>query len=132
MDSAPIGSVSEQLRKLDETRSNLNLQMEEVRRLLLQKDESRGFALVERSETVENVGAPAEDFLRGVQESGLLGRDTVERLIETFGSPESAANWLRHGCGDLNNLSPVEYLRASGNEAEISRVLDCIDHGAFA
>lgn len=88
-----------------------------------------------RASIEEKIGALSSQILTNSLQQGAdlkISSRLSARLLQTFGSEESGAQWLRQSCGDLNNLSPLEYLRAQGSEAELERILDCIDHGVFA
>ncbi len=134
MSLSKISSASEELRKLEELQASVNLQIEEVRQLISQRggsaSSSKGLGQW-HAEKTEGREAP-EAFLEDLQGSGIISQGTIQRLRETFGSARSAASWLRQECGDLSNVRPVDFLRGEGDEAEVLRVLDCIDHGAFA
>jgi hypothetical protein len=55
----------------------------------------------------------------------------VAHALETFGPERTARKWLSSECGDLNNQTPLQAIRA-GNEAEVERILGCIDYGMLA
>jgi uncharacterized protein (DUF2384 family) len=52
--------------------------------------------------------------------------------IETFGSEKAAEEWLTSECGALNNQTPLDFIRMTGNHAEVERILGCIDYGMIA
>jgi len=54
------------------------------------------------------------------------------QATETFGSGQTARRWLSSECGALNNRTPLKVIRESGNEAEVERILSCIDYGMIA
>jgi len=56
----------------------------------------------------------------------------MEHAIDTFGSEETAREWLSIPCGDLHYQSPNEFIRGTGNIAEVDRILTCIDYGMIA
>jgi hypothetical protein len=56
----------------------------------------------------------------------------MAHAIETFGSEAVAREWLTSECGALNNQAPTDFIKRTGNEAEVERILGCIDHGMLA
>jgi len=56
----------------------------------------------------------------------------MEHAIDTFGSEETAREWLSIECGALNNQSPNNFIRGTGNLAEVDRILTCLDYGMIA
>ena len=63
---------------------------------------------------------------------GSRQHQAVEHAIETFGSKRIARNWLSNECGALNNRTPLQAIQSEGGEAEVERILNCIDHGMYA
>jgi uncharacterized protein (DUF2384 family) len=55
----------------------------------------------------------------------------LAHAVDTFGSERIALRWLSSECGALNNQTPLQVIR-DGNEAEVERILGCIDHGMIA
>lgn len=56
--------------------------------------------------------------------------DLVERLAEYYETPEEVAKWFRSPQPLLENLTP-ETLIAQGRAADLNRVWDSLDAGAF-
>ncbi len=56
----------------------------------------------------------------------------MKHATETFGSEEVALEWLSIECGALNNETPAGFIKKTGNEAEVERILNCIDYGMIA
>jgi uncharacterized protein (DUF2384 family) len=56
----------------------------------------------------------------------------MAHAIETFGSEEAAEEWMSIECGALNNESPANFIRKTGNLGEVDRILGCIDYGMIA
>lgn len=56
----------------------------------------------------------------------------MSRAIETFGSEQAAREWLSLECGDLDNRTPAAFIKITGNEGEVERILGCIDYGMIA
>jgi uncharacterized protein (DUF2384 family) len=56
----------------------------------------------------------------------------LKHAIETFGSEKMALIWLVSECGVLNNETPTAFIEQTGNEAEVERILGCIDYGMIA
>lgn len=91
------------------------------------------YSIADPSLQVATVGLPefptsAPDRKRRDQVSPSL----LAHLLDTFGSEPTARDWLSSECGALNNRTPLEVIRAEGNELEVERVLTCIDYGMFA
>jgi hypothetical protein len=68
---------------------------------------------------------------RGSKLRDLASPDLLAHTLETFGSERVARRWLSSQCGDLNNQTPLQAIQA-GNEAEVERILGCIDYGMLA
>lgn len=62
---------------------------------------------------------------------GVVGKIVIDHAVETFGSERIARNWLSGACGALNNRTPLQVIQGEG-EAEVERILDCIDYGMLA
>ena len=56
----------------------------------------------------------------------------MAHAIEAFGSEAVAREWLSSECDALNNQTPTGFIKRTGNEAEVERILGCIDHGMIA
>ncbi len=56
----------------------------------------------------------------------------MNHAIETFGPDRAAGEWLSIECGALNNQAPADFLKNTGNEAEVERILGYIDYGMIA
>ncbi len=56
----------------------------------------------------------------------------MKHAIETFGSEKAAREWMSVECGALNNKTPAEFIKSTGDVAEVDRILGCIDYGIIA
>jgi len=56
----------------------------------------------------------------------------LAHAVATFVSERAAQAWLSSECGALHNQTPLGVIRVDGNEAEVERILDCIDYGMLA
>ncbi len=61
-----------------------------------------------------------------------MSQHLFAHAVEIFGSGTAARKWLSGAGGSLNNRTPFEVFRACGNEAEVERILHCIDYGMIA
>ncbi len=61
-----------------------------------------------------------------------LSSALLQHAIEVFGSEAAARRWMSHECGSLNNRTPLEVIHSDANEAEVERILSCIDYGMIA
>jgi uncharacterized protein (DUF2384 family) len=60
-----------------------------------------------------------------------MSPNLLAHAVGTFGSKRAPLGWLSSECGALKNQTPFDLIWA-GNEAEVERILDCIDYGMFA
>lgn len=85
------------------------------------------------SEFVEMSSAGARHEAPGsTMRQASLSPELIAHAVETFGSDEAARAWLSSDCGALNNRTPLEVIQSDRNEAEVERILDCIDYGMLA
>jgi len=43
-----------------------------------------------------------------------------------------AEKWVYSRCGSLDDRLPFDVITSTGSEAEVERILNCIDHGMIA
>ena len=98
----------------------------------------KAFAFVELSnrdvDTVTQLalGAHSKESPRSSKKRVAISPGLLAHAVATFGSERAAQAWLSSECGALNNRTPLGVIRADGTEAEVERILDCIDYGMLA
>jgi len=94
-------------------------------RILIDRKRVHSADLVEKIKEARTKYSPAGTRLRKLPH-------LMAHAIETFGSAAVAEVWLSSECGALNNQTPTEFIQSTGNEAEVERILGCIDYGMIA
>jgi len=69
---------------------------------------------------------------RPIQRGDAMSASLLGHAVETFGTEQTARKWLSSECGALGNRTPLQMIQGEDNEAEVDRILDCIDYGMLA
>lgn len=77
-------------------------------------------------------GLESASAVRPGEGTEVLSASLLAHAVDTFGSEQIARKWLSSECGALNNRTPLQVIQGESNEAEVERILDCIDYGMLA